>query len=343
MGYRKEWHNMYLLESGTQPNKYQRAQMKRRFGMFIHFGINTFADCEWSDGTLAPALYAPSEINCDEWAKTAAEAGMRYVIITAKHHDGFCMWETRTTEYCIRNSGNSEDVISKLRKACDKYGLELGIYYSLWDRNSEVYKNNFKNGYLPYMRTQLEELLRNYGDICELWLDGSWDKPAAEWEFPELYDMVKKINPACQIGINHTIGRSTPEPEERYKPENCVEGDPIRMFPSDFRLWDPYPCSERDPKIYTYNGQKYYLPFEMTICSREGFSWFNSSEYETKPFLNREKTVKDCITAFRQKNNVVINMPPDINGRLSKGDVRQLKEIAKEVRVYVGTDYDKEQ
>ena len=104
--------------------------------------------------------------------------------------------------------------------------------------------------------------------------------------------MVKNINPSCQIGINHTIGRNTLEPEERYMPERCIEGDPIRMFPSDFRLWDPYPCSENDPKIYTYKGEKYYLPFEMTICSREGFSWFNSDEYEKKEFTDISQTVQ---------------------------------------------------
>lgn len=86
------------------------------------------------------------------------------------------------------------------------------------------------------MRTQIYELLTHYGDICELWLDGSWDKPGNAWEFDILYDMVKNINPSCQIGINHTIGRNTLEPEERYMPERCIEGDPIRMFPSDFRL-----------------------------------------------------------------------------------------------------------
>ena len=116
-----------------------------------------------------------------------------------------------------------------------------------------------------------------------------------------LYDMVKNINPSCQIGINHTIGRNTLEPEERYMPERCIEGDPIRMFPSDFRLWDPYPCSENDPKIYTYKGEKYYLPFEMTICSREGFSWFNSDEYEKKEFTDISQTVQIVSGHFLKK------------------------------------------
>ena len=227
------------------------------------------------------------------------------------------------------------DDIEEVSKACKKYGISLGIYYSLWDRNSILYKENFREGYLPYMRTQIYELLTHYGDICELWLDGSWDKPGNAWEFDILYDMVKNINPSCQIGINHTIGRNTLEPEERYMPERCIEGDPIRMFPSDFRLWDPYPCSENDPKIYTYKGEKYYLPFEMTICSREGFSWFNSDEYEKKEFTDISQTVQNCIRAFSQKNNVVINLPPDKNGKLSEGDIEHLEKIVKGINSYV--------
>ena len=326
---------MITRESGICPDKYQLKQIERRFGMFIHFGINTFANCEWSDGQLDKMLYNPSSLDCDGWVKTAAENGMKYVIITAKHHDGFCIWNTDTTEYCVKNTACMTDVIAEVSKACKKYGISLGIYYSLWDRNSILYKENFREGYLPYMRTQIYELLTHYGDICELWLDGSWDKPGNAWEFDILYDMVKNINPSCQIGINHTIGRNTLEPEERYMPERCTEGDPIRMFPSDFRLWDPYPCSENDPKIYTYKGEKYYLPFEMTICSREGFSWFNSDEYEKKEFTDISQTVQNCIRAFSQKNNVVINLPPDKNGKLSEGDIEHLEKIVKGINSYV--------
>lgn len=93
---------MITRESGICPDKYQLKQIERRFGMFIHFGINTFANCEWSDGQLDKMLYNPSSLDCDGWVKTAAENGMKYVIITAKHHDGFCIWNTDTTEYCVK-------------------------------------------------------------------------------------------------------------------------------------------------------------------------------------------------------------------------------------------------
>ena len=112
--------------------------------------LNTFANCEWSDGQLDKMLYNPSSLDCDGWVKTAAENGMKYVIITAKHHDGFCIWNTDTTEYCVKNTACMTDVIAEVSKACKKYGISLGIYYSLWDRNSILYKENFREGYLPY-------------------------------------------------------------------------------------------------------------------------------------------------------------------------------------------------
>lgn len=146
-----------------------------------------------------------------------------------------------------------------------------------------------------------------------------------------IYDTVKRLQPDCQIGINHTVGvddSSLLRPGERFRPENYQNLDPLRMYPADFRLWDPYACRADDPKLYTYGGQIYYLPFEMTICSREGFSWFYSNIYEQKPLMDVEQVVKDCRTAFETDNIVVINMPPNTQGRLVDGDVEHLLNIA---------------
>ena len=138
----------------------------------------------------------------------------------------------------------------------------------------------------------------------------------------------------CQIGINHTIGRAgLGDPEERYRPCNYQKGDPIRNFPSDFRLWDPYPCREDDPKLYMHDGELYYMPFEMTICSREGFSWFYSNIYEQKPLLDVKETVEKMKCVFRANNVVVINMPPDIHGKLVEEDVKHLMDIGRELGI----------
>ena len=317
---------------GTQPNEYQKQQMERRFGMFLHFGVNTFGNVEWSDGSIPALCYQPRQIDADQWIRTAYEAGMNYVVLVTKHHDGFCLWNTEYTDYCVKNSGNTADVVMEVSQACRKYGLKLGLYYSLWDRSEPRYRQDFSGQYLDYMQNQLTELLDGrYGEVVELWLDGAWDRARSDWQLERLYDYVKRMQPACQIGVNHTVGTDFDrpgQPEERYLPAACQEGDPLRMFPSDFRLWDPHMCACPDPKLYTYQNNTYYLPFEMTICSRQGFSWFYSNIYEKMPFLDVKDTVEKCRIAFAARNMVVINLPPDTDGRLVQSDIDHLMQIA---------------
>ena len=320
-----------------EPNKYQREQIARRFGMFIHFGVNTFGNVEWSDGGIQAESYQPTEIDADGWVRTAWEAGMNYVIIITKHHDGFCLWDTKYTDYCVRNSGNKTDVVKAVSDACRKYGVKFGVYYSLWDRKEPSYKQDFSGKYIEYMLNQLTELLDGrYGEVVELWLDGSWDKSCAEWRLDLIYDLVKRLQPSCQVGVNHTVGvyrETAGGPEERYQPKNYQEGDPLRMFPSDFRLWDPHMCRKDDPKHYTFGGKTYYMPFEMTICSREGFSWFYSNIYEKKPFLPVHEVAEQCRTLFSIDNLAVINMPPNTSGKLVEGDVEHLMAISRELGI----------
>ena len=319
----------------TEPTPGQLAQMERKYGMFIHFGVNTFGNVEWSDGGIDARSYQPDEIDADGWVRTAYEAGMNYVILITKHHDGFCLWDTKYTDYCVRNSRNPTDVVKAVSEACKKYGMGFGLYYSLWDRKEPSYKENFNEGYIPYMLNQLEELMDGrYGDIVELWLDGPWEKYSVQWRYDLIYDLVKRYQPMCQIGINHTIGLpSLSDPGDRYLPCNYQEGDPIRNFPSDFRLWDPHPCRVDDPKLFMHEGELYYMPFEMTICSSEGFSWFYSNIYEQKPVLDVKETVEKMKTAFAAKNVVVINMPPNVHGKLVEGDVKHLMDIGKELGI----------
>lgn len=165
-----------MQQPSLVPTPGQQAQIDRRFGMFLHFGINTFNNTEWSDGKLPIESYCPTAIDADSWVKTAYEAGMNYVIIITKHHDGFCLWDTNTTTYSINYSPNKTDVVKAVADACKKYGVKLGLYYSLWDRHEKCYKND--EDYVQYMEKHLRELMDDrYGEVVELWFDGAWDKP----------------------------------------------------------------------------------------------------------------------------------------------------------------------
>ena len=140
---------MITLISSREPNAAQKAQIARKYGMFIHFGINTFNNTEWSDGTLPLDSYAPDAIDADSRVRHAYEAGMNYVILITKHLDGFCLFDTDTTEYCVNNTKKPTDVVAEVAKACKKYGVKLGLYYSLWDRHESCYNDDEK--YTEYM------------------------------------------------------------------------------------------------------------------------------------------------------------------------------------------------
>ena len=317
------------------PNNTQKAQIARKYGMFIHFGINTFNNVEWSDGTLPVESYAPDAIDAEGWVLNAKKAGMTYVILITKHHDGFCMFDTKYTDYCVKNSPNKTDVVKAVADACHKHGIKLGMYYSLWDRHEKCYKDDEK--YVEFMCNQLTELLDGrYGDVCELWLDGSWDKKAEQWNVPKLYDLVHKLQPDCAFAVNHTIGSKCRLAiiKRLYFPDRYKKGMPIRYFPSDFRLCDPYftkPGKDADPKLYTYNKEYYYLPFEATVCIRTSGHWFWSKNYTKAPPRTTAYIIEKYKHMIEQNNLLVINVAPNIHGKQEESDMVPLLQAALEL------------
>src|SRR5579872_4487466 len=190
-----------------KPSKEQLAQIERKYGMFIHFGINTFCDEEWTDGTRPPSTYRPPVIDADQWIATAKAAGMKYVILVTKHEDGFCLWDSKYTEYDVGSSPNQTNVVKAVARACKKYGIELGLYYSLWDRhlNPDPRDTSLDRTYNTYLIAQLKELIsitHAYMPIVELWLDAGWEKPRSRWPIAAIYSTVKRLEPQCQIGVN---------------------------------------------------------------------------------------------------------------------------------------------
>ena len=157
-----------------RPTKQQLAWQEAGFGMFFHFGINTFVGREHSNGGWDPRRFEPSAFDAAQWVDTAARAGARYVVLTAKHHDGFCLWPTATTDYSVRSSGwrrGRGDVVGELAEACRSAGMPLGLYLSPWDRNAACYPDH--EAYDRFYAEQLTELCTRYGPLFELWFDGA--------------------------------------------------------------------------------------------------------------------------------------------------------------------------
>ncbi len=310
----------------NKPSAYQLEQIKRKYGMFIHFGVNTFHDMEWTDGSKPASSYSPTTVDADQWISTAKEAGMKYVILVTKHVEGFCLWDSKYTNYDVANSGNTTDVVEAVAKACKKYGIRLGLYYSLWDRhqNADVRNRSLDRDYNVYILNQIKELINitnRHTKIVELWLDAGWEKERERWPIAEIYATVKEMAPQCQVGVNWSIGRpDNPDPDSTWVlPTMQKEGYPIRYFPSDFRMGDPYLPANPDPKLFSHNGKLYYMPWETTICISQ--KWFyNTTDtiYKTAPELFA--LYKKCTA---QDNILILDLPPDRSGKLREKD-RQL-------------------
>lgn len=311
---------LYSIASGQEqkPDAGQQALIDRGYGMFIHFGVNTFHQIEWSDGTLPASSFNPTQLDCDQWIRTAKEAGFRHVILITKHHDGFCLWDSRHTDYDVGSSPVKTDIVADVAKACERHGVKLGLYYSLWDRREPTHNDKDPSNYVGFMKNQLTELLTCYGEICEMWFDGGWAKPDDDWRIPELYELIKKLQPGCQVTVNHTIGIPG-KPRSIRNPEDYQKGDPIRFWPVDFRTKDPNLCRMDDPKEYTGpDGRLHYLPLEHTICISDRWNWFQKKD--VIPARSPDELEELFYWCTARNNVLLVNLPPDQTGRIRENE-----------------------
>lgn len=329
-------------EPSEQPNVYQLRKAAMKYGMFIHYGVNTFTGREWGNGAEKPSDYNPAieTLDPDQWVKTAWEAGMNYIILITKHHDGFALFDTQYSDHKVTKCGHEgaeKDIVKAVSDACRKYGIKLGLYFSIWDMNWE--RNHPKNSY-PDLRSwdqayadfaynQVEELMKGYGEICELWIDGGWVKERERWEYEHMYDMVKRLQPGCQMAVNVTMGQDP-------KPAALKGGEEIVNYPSDFKLFDGYDTrDDEDPKVFTWKGQKYYLPFEGTF--RLGNGWFWNKKSSDATFNLSAEQIKHWYEKYvRQDNTLVVNLPPSDKGLLTPHEVARILETGRLIGIARG-------
>jgi alpha-L-fucosidase len=178
-----------------KPSPQQVEWQDLEFGVIIHFGPNTFQDREWGDGTADPRIFNPTEFDPEQWMRAIKSAGAKYVVMVAKHHDGFCLWPTEQTDYGVKNSpwkAGKGDVVGEVAAAARKYGLKFGVYLSPWDRHEPRYNDSAE--YDKYYAAQLDELAQNYGELMEFWLDGA-GSAGHVYNFPHIIEELRTYQP----------------------------------------------------------------------------------------------------------------------------------------------------
>ncbi len=329
------------------PTPQQLEWQKLELTAFLHFGVNTFTGREWGDGKEDPALFNPTELDAEQWVKNLKEAGFKMVILTAKHHDGFCLWPTKTTKHSVASSpwkDGKGDVVKELRDACTKYDMKFGVYLSPWDRNAECYGDSPR--YNQYFIDQLTELLSNYGEVHEVWFDGAngegpnGKKQVYDWD--AFYKTIQKLQPKATmaimgddvrwVGNERGLGRET-----EWSATVLTPGIYARSEANNNALEISSTSQDLGGReILAKANELFWYPSEVDVSIRPG--WFYHAEEDGKV-----KSLKHLTDIYFQSvgyNSVLLlNIPPDRRGLIHENDIARLKEFAAYRQKMLATDY----
>jgi alpha-L-fucosidase len=305
---------------GAVPTQRQMAWFEREMIAFAHFGVNTFTDREWGEGKEDPAIFNPTALDARQWARACKAGGLRMLILTAKHHDGFCLWPSKLTEHSVRSSpwrGGKGDVVREAADACRAEGLDFGVYLSPWDRHEPSYGDSPR--YNAYYMAQLEELLTGYGTISEMWFDGACGEgPNGKrqvYDFQAYWDRVRALQPACVMFSD--VG-----PDVRWVGnEKGYAADPnwITIDRSRMKL------GGRNPEqTHGVMGAPDCVPTEVDVSIRPG--WFYHAAEDGK--VKSLETLLDIYYNSVGMNGVLLlNIPPDRRGLMHENDAARLAEF----------------
>lgn len=284
----------------------QQEFIDLRFGMFIHFNIPTYVNQDWPDPEAPVSLFNPSRLNCDQWAKAAKSANMSYGCITTKHHSGFCIWDTKTTNYNVMNSPLKRDVVKEFVDAFRANGLKVFLYYSILDTHHKLRPNHITPEHIKMIKAQLTELLTNYGEIQALIIDG-WDAPWSrisydDVPFEEIYRLVKSLQPNCVLmDLN---GAKYPQEGMYYTDIKTYEMGAGQRISNDHNRLPSLAC----------------LPLQQ--------NWFWETSHPTTAVKDPVKLVNEQLIPLNAANcNFILNVAPNRDGLMDDNALAALKKI----------------
>lgn len=326
---------------GARPSPRQLAWHELEFYGFIHFSINTFTDKEWGYGDESPSLFNPSALDAGQWARTARDAGMKGLIITAKHHDGFTLWPSKLTAHSVKASpwkDGAGDVLADLARACRENGLKFGVYLSPWDRNHADYG---RPEYLDYYRGQLRELLTAYGPLFEVWFDGANGGDgyyggarerrkidgASYYDWPNTWSLVRQLQPEA-------VMFSDAGPDVRW-----VGNERGVAFETS---WNPIDLAGLYPGHPKYTAVAAgsptgadWAPPEVDVSIRPGWFYHPAEDDKVKSL---EKLTEIYEQSVGRGANLLLNIPPDRRGLIPDVDAARLREFGRSIAETYRTD-----
>jgi alpha-L-fucosidase len=327
---------------GPVPSPAQLAWHEMEMNAFVHFTTNTFTDREWGYGDESPEVFQPTEFDADQWVRTFQETGFKGVILTCKHHDGFCLWPSQYTDHSVRSSpwrNGKGDVVREVATACRKYGLKFGIYVSPWDRHHGDYGSP---AYVKYYRDQLTELFTNYGPLFEMWFDGAnggdgyyggkREKRSIQgstyYDWPQTLEMVRTMEP-------NIIFFSDAGPGVRWVGnERGIAGETNWNTITPDTLFAGKGGIEKLLNEGSENGTA-WIPAEVDVSIRPG--WFYHAA-EDSLVKNAEQLFSIYLTSVGRGSTLLLNVPPDRRGRLHENDVASLQGFKKLLDQRFGTN-----
>jgi len=285
----------------------QQEFLDLRFGMFIHLNMATFEEREWGDAKASPMIFNPANLDTDQWADAAYSANMRYACLTTKHHDGFCLWPTATHSPSVMNSSFRKDIVRSYVDSFRRRGLKVCLYFSILDLRADIRANQIDTEKIDLIKTQITELLTNYGEITALIIDG-W---SAAWSriyydqlpFPIVYDHVKSLQPNCLVA-DHNFGSY-----------------PVAlMYYTDIKEYEQHA------------GQ--VIPEQSAIPSQSGTTlqsdWFWKKSYPTQELRAAKQIVDEWLVPFNERHcNLILNVAPNTDGRFDNNAVSRLAEVGR--------------
>ncbi len=328
------------------PSERQLAWHDLEFYAFVHFNMNTFSNMEWGFGDEKPDQFNPSSLDCRQWAQVCKEAGMKGIILTAKHHDGFCLWPSAYTEHSVKNSvwkNGKGDVLKELSDACKEFDLKFGVYLSPWDRNHAEYGTP---AYITYFRNQLRELLTNYGEVFEVWFDGAnggtgyYGGANEERRVDKInyYDWGNTISIIRELQPNAVVF-SDAGPDVRW-----VGNEHGYAYPTTWSMLmkDSIYGGMPDYNTRYSMGQEdgtHWIPAEADVSIRPG--WYYH-EYEDHKVKSTAQLLDIYYKSIGQNSSLLLNFPVDKRGLIHENDIKQLKSLTQKIKEDFTTDIAKD-